>query len=561
MIQLNKAMQNKYIFIIILCLVQFKIGLAQDKKITNDVQVIGPYQPTISDAYKINVLPKIIDTTKVTADIDYSIVTRQINTGYELDPIVAASMLGEPLTKLYNSFIKLGFGNYYTPFFQFNYHSLRSKVSSFGVNMGHISSNSKIKLANNEKVDASYSNNYVSVFGKRFFNKKTLSGDVNFRRTAFHHYGYDVNNDSTDLTFNNYKQNYMLLNANTVYQTNYTDENHLNYKISGDYNYLMDINNFYQHSFTIAPDFNKYYNGELFGIKADANYYLKNQEIDTVSDFILRLNPYAKFSGKAWKVNIGLSIVSNYYNQTEEYHFYPNVYMHYHIVQNILIPYIGVDGDLEKNDYKKIAFENPYILPSLIVKNTNRAMQFYGGFKGNFSSKTSFNFRASYAEYKDMYFYVNNLTADKLLNQFSVEYDNADLVRVFGEISSKPSEKFEFLLHGNYYYFNFLEKLDYAWHKPEYDVTLTASYNLRNKIILTSDFFVLGKRYAKSYNPAEEKITLKEIFDLNLGVEYRYTKILSAFINFNNIAAQKYYKWNNYPTQRFNIIAGVSYSM
>jgi len=58
----------------------------------------------------------------------------------------------------------------------------------------------------------------------------------------------------------------------------------------------------------------------------------------------------------------------------------------------------------------------------------------------------------------------------------------------------------------------------------------------------------------------EKPKELKGIFDANLGLEYRYTKKLSAFINFNNIGAVRYQRWEDYPTQRFNVLGGLTYS-
>ena len=53
---------------------------------------------------------------------------------------------------------------------------------------------------------------------------------------------------------------------------------------------------------------------------------------------------------------------------------------------------------------------------------------------------------------------------------------------------------------------------------------------------------------------------LKGIFDANIGAEYRYTKRLGFFISFNNIANFRYYRWSNYPTKRFSLMGGLSYS-
>jgi outer membrane receptor protein involved in Fe transport len=71
--------------------------------------------------------------------------------------------------------------------------------------------------------------------------------------------------------------------------------------------------------------------------------------------------------------------------------------------------------------------------------------------------------------------------------------------------------------------------------------------------------FAFSSRYAKVYEPAGEK-KLKGFVDANLGIDYRYSKIFSLFLNFNNIGAVRYYYWDNYPSQRFNLLGGLTYS-
>ena len=53
---------------------------------------------------------------------------------------------------------------------------------------------------------------------------------------------------------------------------------------------------------------------------------------------------------------------------------------------------------------------------------------------------------------------------------------------------------------------------------------------------------------------------MKGYTDINLGVEYRYTKVLSGFVNISNLTGSRYYRWYNYPNYRFQIMGGVSYS-
>jgi hypothetical protein len=73
----------------------------------------------------------------------------------------------------------------------------------------------------------------------------------------------------------------------------------------------------------------------------------------------------------------------------------------------------------------------------------------------------------------------------------------------------------------------------------------------------------LGERYAKIYNQTRNGSykTIPSVLDFNFGAEYRYTKILSFWLHLNNFTASKYYIWNQYPAQRFNMMVGMSYSL
>ena len=85
---------------------------AQEDNLKKEVQVVRPYEPSISDAFKINLQPKIEDTIKVNPNFTYSILQRPINTYFTPTPISAARMLSEPLTDLQSSLIRIGFGTH-----------------------------------------------------------------------------------------------------------------------------------------------------------------------------------------------------------------------------------------------------------------------------------------------------------------------------------------------------------------------------------------------------------------------------------------------------------------
>jgi len=534
---------------------QFRSGFAQEK-IDKEVHVIKPYEPTISDAYKINVLPKSDDTLTIVPSFNYSIVPSRINTHFDIKPINAAKVVGEPLTKLYNSYLKIGAGNYISTLLELNMNNLRSNKHSVGTYLKHMSSNGKIKLDNDEKTAAGYNENKVQLYGTKFYRKAILSGDVSYNANGFSYYGVDTILNKDDI-----KQNFICLNTYTFFKSTHTDSSHLNYNISLNYDLFRDKNENIENGLIFSTKFDKFLKkeSEVIGINAKLSYFDKSVSIDSSYNIVIHINPWVcKFSDE-WKVFIGLNYYSDLITGENENYFYPKARLEFNVIENILIPYFGIDGKFEVNNYKKIANRNFFITPGLHVKNTDYKKIIYGGLKGSFSSKTAFNFKAKYSVVDDMFFFVND-TSDILENQFNVVYDDVEIFDFYGEVSMNQLEKLSFLLKGNYYQYT-MRKEEKPWHEPEYDLTLTTKYNLRNKIIVSADIFAISDRFTRSFVTETSHIKLNRIVDLNLSIEYRYTKILSAFMCLNNNTSAKYYRWNQYPMQGFNLMAGFTYAL
>jgi len=49
-------------------------------------------------------------------------------------------------------------------------------------------------------------------------------------------------------------------------------------------------------------------------------------------------------------------------------------------------------------------------------------------------------------------------------------------------------------------------------------------------------------------------------FDGSLGFEYQFNKALSFWLNFNNFTNSRHWLWYNYPSYKFNVIGGASFS-
>ena len=132
----------KKTFIISALLLGTTVLYAQNDDAYNaSVVVKGSYRPVIEQAQKLNFPAEITDTLgRMQHDFRYSIEPTRIKALYEPSRIKAARIVGEPATKLYNNYLRLGFGNYWTPLADLYWSSTRDKKKTYGVRINHISS-------------------------------------------------------------------------------------------------------------------------------------------------------------------------------------------------------------------------------------------------------------------------------------------------------------------------------------------------------------------------------------------------------------------------------------
>ena len=348
--------------------------------------------------------------------------------------------------------------------------------------------------------------------------------------------------------------------------SNYLDSAKTNHSINLGYYYLMDSYSTQENNLKMEGRIKGFYGSGQYNIVGGIDNYHHQSSIDSSDNTIINLSPEYISEGNKWKARLGANVFADFYNQNKFY-FYPNIYGQYNIVEDILIPYIGLEGRLKKNSYKTLSNLNPFILSTAILQNSDYSYQLYGGVRGSLSSSISFNTKITYNRINSMPFFINNLTSQ--YNTFAVVYDDVNLLNVHGELGYQKLEKLRVSLKGDYYHYEMTNEKQ-PWHTPKFSFALAANYNISDKIIAKADVFIIGKQPVTDHQSivdihgiSTSTQYIKEldgIVDINLGGEYRYTKRLSAFINFNNLGVFRYSRWNNYPSQSFNFLAGLSYA-
>ncbi len=558
----------RFIFIYIGILLILAHGyLFAQENVNQEVKVIKPYEPVINDAFKISELPKIVDTNKVITKFNYEIVTAQHSTHFTPVPIKPAKLISEPLSKLYLGHVKAGFGSYLSPLAEIYLGSKRSEQWNWSVVAGHNSSNGKIRNEVNERVYAGISNTQgsgeVNYFTK---DSKVISFKAEAANKINYYYGYNplVVNETTNRaplvkdSIENQIVNFMKLNGEL--RTDYLDSTKVNYKVNVGYQNLSAKNGIAENALKIKTDLDYFFETEFIGADLFMNYYGKSGLMDSVNGAIVKFSPWVGAFGNKWRVVAG---VSTFFDQaSEKYYFYPRLSMHYNIIDYFLIPYFELNGNYQENSYKEIYDRNPFIRQNLAVTPTNNKLNITFGFRGNISSKIAFNTKINYSDIRNQYFFVNDTSeAVPLQNKFDVVYDDITRIRLLGEVSYRTGENLFLSLKANYYSYKMKNEL-HPWHMPNYTVSLNERYFIQKKIALKANIYALGERWVREFDEngiAYDK-TLPGLVDLNLGVEYRLSKIFSAFADFNNLSSVKYYEWDHYSSQRFNVMLGLTYS-
>jgi hypothetical protein len=539
----------------------------------DEIKVIAPYEPTISDAFKINFNPKIDDTLKVNLDFSYLINPTQIPTRFTVEPITPARMRGEPLAKLYNGFVKAGLGNYTTPYAEAFYNSLRSNEYAYGVHIKHLSSGGGIQ----DYAHSGYSDNHIKLNARRFTRNHTLYANLGYERNMVHFYGFkredfqgqpEMLDYIDDLKNKDIRQRFHHFNPQIGFRSNYLDPSKLQHSVNLRYNFLADRYDAKEHNIGADLGLTKQLSEDPFGLADTQKFnlaftadYFNNAIPDTTFGMSLfRLTPTLSSTYRDFTFYVGVRALAQI-DSASYARFYPVAGAEINLINNVLIAYASLQGDMQKNTLRDLTTTNPFMNTASPLLFQNNKSTLRGGVKGSISSVASYNFSVANSSIENYALFVNDTTS-MLGNRFDVIYDNLKLFNFRAELFSHIGERVQLMFASDYYQYT-LDKEIEAWHEPELKFTVSLMYNMQDKIIVSADAFTRNSIYARTFNEMGEVDKTKIHgfhVDANIGIEYRYTKILSVFLNLNNVQNQPLQRWYNYPSQRFNVMGGVTYS-
>ena len=537
----------------------------------------------IEPSYRLVSSPKIIDSIKVSAVKQQPLLQLYSDTKIHLDTIEAATIeTTEKIKQLYPFYAKVGIGSTIMPLGELFFNSTRSRSALYGAHVKHLSSFGDVKNRDNIKyAPASFDKTSALVFGKFTKNNITLGGNLNYENYGYHNYGIqneNINADSIEQRINRTGFDLNLL-------VNRGDSARLNLAFDIAYRNLASKSRFLdtledwkakENSFLFNTRgwFNKgtecfygnigiRYNGYKYGIADSATI------IDTgivLNNTIIDLYPGISSQLLQNKLNVDVGVgLSIDVNTVSRAYIYPRASISYSLLNDLIIPFIGIRGGLNQTTFDVINRANPYVLTNVLLANENKPYDLFFGVRGGITKQITYGINASFARVNNKAFFVTDTFYTTLGNQFSIVYDSLNLTTLEGCISYQLNEKLKIDGVGRFYSYEMMNEAK-AWNLPQLQFTLRGSYNLYDKFLIRADLTLESGRMAKVVGPGNGVIfennqyfmPLGFIADGNLGVEYRYSKRVSAFLQINNLASQRYSRWLNYPVMPIQVMAGIT---
>lgn len=571
--------------LIVFTALQFSFSQKKNENIGSEVvNIVKPYTPTISDAFKVKETPVLEDEEEQKKEtIQYNIFSFPVASTFTPAKGKAAGVDKTEKEKLYNNYATLGFGNYPTINAELFITQNLSRSNYVGGMFRHLSSQGGIK---DLELDDKYGNTSLDLtYGVR---ERDMSWNVDLgvKNQVYNWYGLPTKNiffDDATIGGIDSKQSYntIALGGKMSFKDGIFKDATMQFKRFSD-GFSSGENRFF-----IKPDFDFEVMSQK--IKADlvvdyvGGSFARMLDVDSelkYSTIIAGIKPSILYQQDDLSVQIGVGVfyaTAKINGESDGKIFvYPNVKASYKLVGDILIAYAGAEGSLQQNSYADFVGDNAFISPTISVSPTDNKYDIYAGLKGKLANSVAFNVRASYLNQDDKVMFVSNeynpananTEGYAYGNSFGIVYDNVKTISLFGELKADFSKNVTFGVNATYNNFS-TDMESEAWNLPQLKVGTSIDFDLNEKWYAGANVFFVGERkdrvtvqddmMAFPATFTQQVQNLDSYFDLNAHVGYKYNARLTGFLKGNNLANQQYNRWTNMPVQGIQILIGANY--
>jgi hypothetical protein len=541
--------RHKIVFTAIALLFSAIVFAQKDTTGKGGVDIISSFKPVLRNTAKINfdASPPPADTAK--PRLNYDIPNQNLLFGYQPGTLKPLAMNIDSTGKFNNSsYIKAGFGSLRTPYIQGGFSFGDGHSAGLNIYAKHVASEGK-----RDYQDFSTTNIKLSGY---FKSGNNLEWDASLGMKQDRTYKYGFLPATLDFPRDSIKQDLQTISGRLgVHNINPTAFG-LIYSPDAKVDVFSDNHNNSESNTVLSLPLQKRIGNE-FAVNLGLTFDLSRvtpKDKSAINNTMYYLSPSVLY--KTSQLNIQAGIRPSWDNKT--FKMFPNVLADINTPDKRFVFQLGWTGYVRKSSYMYLASQNPWLRMPLNFNNTWIEERF-AGFKGSVGDHFTYAAKVAFNKLNNQPLFVNDTTTNDAGKSFIVIYEpKMNVVNFGGEVGYTIGEKFSLLSSLNFNQYTGLKNNAEAWGMIPLELKAAMRLQIIKDLWLKGDLFAWSGPYYRKKDGSPAK--LSGATDLNAGLEFRITKSLNLWAQFNNIFNKEYQRWNQYPVYGFNFVGGIVFS-
>ncbi|HEY2728099.1 MAG TPA: hypothetical protein VGI61_13060, partial [Parafilimonas sp.] len=397
------------------------------------VVITSQFAPALKQTSKINFNAATPLPDSARPSLEYNIPVQNLSFGYKSATLKAmAENIDSTVHWNNTSYLKVGYGNYSTPYLQAGLSFGDGVTSVLNVNGKYTRSNGSLPFQDYSKMHLEG----IGIFASRD-NKNEWSANAYLDNSTQYEYGYQP--DTLQFTKDDLKQTFTTFGGKVGLRNKTENSFGIDYNPSVSLDLFTDNHSGKENTFafdlpvtksiTNILDFNVALTGSV------SSYSAPGVSIDNT---IYYVTPSLAF--KTPNIKIVGGFTPSWDNST--FNLLPNFTLDAKINEEKFILQGGWIGYYNKTTYESLADYNPWIQQPTVLNNALVKEQ-YAGFKGSAGDHVTYNARVSFLKIDNQPLFVNDTITGR---SFNVVYEpSLNDIRIHGELGYTAGEQFSLL--------------------------------------------------------------------------------------------------------------------
>jgi hypothetical protein len=514
---------------------------------SKSVNITSAFKPVLRESAKINfnASPPTADTAK--PRLQYDIPNPNLLFAYQPGSLKPLALQVDSITKWdNNNYIKAGFGSLKTPFVQAGFSFGDGNTAGVNIYAKHVSSQGKREFQDFTTTQVKLSGFYKTA--------KNIEWDASIGMKADKTYKYGFQPESLSFPNDSIKVNFQTISGRvSAHNINKTE-----FGLSWSPELKIDV--FSDHlknneSNTVINLPLQKRVGQDFAVNLGLTFDLTRlspKSKSAINNTMYYISPSVLY--KKSNLNLQAGIRPSWDNGS--FKMFPNILAEIGTTDQRFTFQAGWTGYLRKTSYQYLASQNPWLWLPATLKNT-RIEERFAGFKGAVGDHFSYSAKVAFNRLNNQPLFINDTTGDgksfRVVNESQI-----NVLNFGGELGYNVQEKFSVVTSLSFNQYSGFKNNAKAWGLLPLELNTALRLMVIKDLWLKGDLFAWGgPKYLKNDGTVGK---LDGAFDLNAGLEFKITKNINLWTQFNNIFNKEYQRWSQYPVYGFNFTGGIVFS-